>query len=254
MARRPERNNGHIWKHFKDTGDKAARNYLIEDYLPLVRYVAGKIKQTLPASVEHQDLVSYGLFGLVDAIEKFDLERGIKFETYAINRIRGAIIDELRSIDWVPRSVRSKARDIDRAVVDLENKLHRSPTDTEIAERLDISSSDLRETYSQLHRTQVTALEELTLNQHDDNLTLLDTVTDYTAPDPEEVLMVQELVTLLARGVSKLPRSEMVVLYLYYVAQKTLAEISKELGVTESQIYHLRSSSLNNLRESLSAG
>jgi RNA polymerase sigma factor for flagellar operon FliA len=139
-------------------------------------------------------------------------------------------------------------------VVDLENKFHRTPTDLEIAEHLGISTADLRETYSQLNRTQVTALEELTLNQHDDNLTLLDTVTDFTAPDPEEVLIVRELVSLLARGISRLPRSEAVVLYLYYVAQKTLAEIAKELGVTESQIYHLRSSSLTNLREGLSAG
>jgi RNA polymerase sigma factor for flagellar operon FliA len=124
-----------MWVEFKANGDPALRERLILQYSPLVKYVAGRVGVGLPPNVEQADLVSYGIFGLIDAIEKFDLERAIKFETYAITRIRGAIIDELRAIDWIPRSVRYKAREVERAYASLEAELHRKPTDTEVAAR-----------------------------------------------------------------------------------------------------------------------
>jgi len=130
---------GRLWQEFKASGDQSMRERLILHYSPLVKYVAGRVGVGLPANVDHADLVSYGIFGLIDAIEKFDLARSIKFETYAISRIRGAIIDELRTIDWVPRSVRSKAREVERAYAQLETELHRTPTETEVAKRLDLS-------------------------------------------------------------------------------------------------------------------
>ena len=122
-----------LWQEYRKTGDRAVRDRLILTYAPLVKFVAGRLGSGLPAHVDEGDLVSYGLLGLIGAIERFDPDREIKFETYAIARIKGAIIDELRALDWVPRSVRARARDIERAIAELEKKLHRAPTDEEIA-------------------------------------------------------------------------------------------------------------------------
>src|ERR687890_2100659 len=132
-----------LWRRFKDTGDQALREKLILHYSPLVKYVAGRVGVGLPPNIEQADLVSYGIFGLIDAIEKFDINRAIKFETYAISRIKGAIIDELRSIDWIPRSIRSKAREVERAYAALEAKLHRTPSEAEVAEELGIALGEL---------------------------------------------------------------------------------------------------------------
>ncbi|MGH3666688.1 MAG: sigma-70 family RNA polymerase sigma factor, partial [Acidimicrobiia bacterium] len=133
-----------LWERFKASADADARERLILHYSPLVKYVAGRIGAGLPRSVDQNDLASYGLFGLIDAIDKFELERGFKFETYAINRIRGAILDELRALDWVPRSVRSRARQIETAVAELEHTLQRAPTDQELADTLEMDVGDLQ--------------------------------------------------------------------------------------------------------------
>src|ERR671917_1396154 len=138
------------WDDYKETGSSEARDRLILHYSPLVKYVAGRVAVGLPANIEQTDLVSYGIFGLIDAIEKYDLERGIKFETYAISRIKGAIIDELRAIDWIPRSVRFKAREVEKAYVALENRLHRSPTDAEVAQQLGITIDELHQIFNQI--------------------------------------------------------------------------------------------------------
>src|SRR5205809_1966207 len=132
-----------LWQDFKKTGDAALRERLILHYSPLVKYVAGRVGVGLPPNIEQADLVSYGIFGLIDAIVKFDLERAIKFETYAISRIRGAIIDELRAIDWIPRSVRYKAREVEKAYARLEATLHRTPTEAEVAADMGIGLDDL---------------------------------------------------------------------------------------------------------------
>src|SRR5450631_3462746 len=142
-----------LWQEFKAEGDSAVRERLILHYAPLVKYVAGRVGVGLPPNIEQADLVSYGIFGLIDAIEKFDLSRAIKFETYAISRIKGAIIDELRSIDWIPRSIRSKARAIERAYSKLENELRRSPDDKEVAAELDMNEEELNYVLSQLSFT-----------------------------------------------------------------------------------------------------
>src|SRR6266498_5688332 len=136
-----------LWHDYKSSGGKQARDELIVHYSPLVKFVAGRVGSGLPQSVEQSDLVSYGIFGLIDAIEKFDPSRGFKFETYAIARIKGAIIDELRSIDWVPRSVRSKARALEKAYATLEAKFHRTPSDAELAEELGVSDAQLQQTF-----------------------------------------------------------------------------------------------------------
>src|SRR3954449_11636107 len=149
-----------LWKDYKASKDEKLRERLILHYSPLVKYVAGRVGVGLPPNIEQADLVSYGIFGLIDAIEKFDLERAIKFETYAISRIKGAIIDELRAIDWIPRSVRYKAREVEKAYAALETRLHRTPTEGEVAQELGIELSDLHQIFSQVSFVNVVALDE----------------------------------------------------------------------------------------------
>src|ERR671919_1650719 len=149
------------WDEYKEHGSSDARDKLILHYSPLVKYVAGRVAVGLPANIEQADLISYGIFGLIDAIDKYELTRGIKFETYAISRIRGAIIDELRAIDWVPRSVRFKAREVEKAYVALENSLKRPPSDAEIAQEMGISMDDLTNTYTKLSTVSLVALDEM---------------------------------------------------------------------------------------------
>ncbi len=149
------------WDDYKSTGSGSARDSLILNYSPLVKYVAGRVAVGLPANIDQADLISYGIFGLIDAIDKYDPGRGIKFETYAISRIRGAIIDELRAIDWVPRSVRSKGRQVEKAYSALENKLKRPPSDSEIATEMGISLEELNSIYTQLSTVSLIALDEL---------------------------------------------------------------------------------------------
>src|SRR6266480_5268258 len=150
-----------LWHEFKTTGSQTARERLILHYAPLVKYVASRVATGLPTSVEQGDLVSYGMFGLIDALEKFDLERAIKFETYAIPRIKGAIIDELRAMDWVPRSIRFKAREIEKAYADVEGKLKRAPKEHEISEHMGITVSELHDVVNQISFVSVMALDEV---------------------------------------------------------------------------------------------
>src|SRR5947208_9075027 len=161
-----------LWHEFKTTGSQTARDQLIVHYSPLVKYVASRVATGLPASVEQADLVSYGRFGLIDAHEKFDLARKIKFETYAIPRIRGAIIDELRSLDWVPRSVRFKAREVEKAYAHVEAREKRAPTDAEIAEQLGTSVGELHDIVTQISFVSVMALDELVSSGRDRGETL----------------------------------------------------------------------------------
>src|SRR6476620_1347258 len=150
-----------LWRRYKDEGDASARERLVVAYSPMVKFVAGRLGAGLPSHVDDADLISYGLMGLIGAIERFEPDRGIKFETFAMTRIRGAIIDELRSLDWVPRSVRSRAREIEEAQQNLEHELGRAPTDAELAERLKMSEEELQESLLQISNSSILALEEL---------------------------------------------------------------------------------------------
>jgi RNA polymerase sigma factor for flagellar operon FliA len=242
-----------LWQEFKDTGDAGARERLILHYSPLVKYVAGRVGVGLPSNIEQADLVSYGIFGLIDAIEKFDLSRSIKFETYAISRIRGAIIDELRAIDWIPRSVRYKAREVERAYSALESKLNRTPTEPEVAEELGISLGELHQVFSRVSFVNVVALDEL-LNvggERGDKLSLVDTLEDTRAEDPVAAFESEETKYLLARAINTLPEREKVVVTLYYYEGLTLAEIGQVLGVTESRICQMHTKAVLQLRGKL---
>ncbi len=235
------------------TRSQDARDRLIVQYSPLVKYVAGRVGVGLPRNVEQADLASFGVFGLIDAIEKFDPERGFKFETYAIARIKGAILDELRSIDWVPRSVRSKARNLEQAMAKLESENHRSPNDAEVAEEMGITEKQLRNTLSQISHVGVVALDEmLSGGDRGESVTLGDTVADQRA-GPMDVFEVEEMRQILADSINRLPEREKIVLTLYYYEGLTLAEIGRVLGVTESRVCQIHTKAVLQLRSKIAA-
>ena len=242
-----------LWRSYKSTKENRLRERLILHYSPLVKYVAGRVGVGLPPNIEQADLVSYGIFGLMDAIEKFDLERAIKFETYAISRIKGAIIDELRAIDWIPRSVRYKAREVERAYAALEGRLHRTPTEAEVAGELGISLDDLHTIFSQVSFVNVVALDELLSSggERGDKLSLVDTLQDTKAEDPVGVFETEETKYLLAKAISTLPEREKIVVTLYYYEGLTLADIGQVLGVTESRISQMHTKAVLQLRGKL---
>jgi len=241
-----------LWVRFKTTGDAAVRERLILHYSPLVKFVAGRVGVGLPSNVEQADLVSYGVFGLIDAIEKYDLERAIKFETYAIQRIRGAIIDELRALDWIPRSVRSKAREVEKTYAELEARLHRTPTEPEVAAQMDIPLKELHHIFSQVSYVNLVALDELLSGgEKGDSLSLGDTLEDTRAEDPVMAFEGEETKFLLARAIDQLSEREKIVVTLYYYENMTLAEIGRILGVTESRICQMHSKAVLQLRTKL---
>ncbi|MEM7321909.1 MAG: RNA polymerase sigma factor WhiG [Actinomycetota bacterium] len=239
------------WARFKATADQADRDELIVYYAPLVKYVASRIAAGLPQTVDQSDLVSYGMFGLIDAITKFDPERGFKFETYAISRIKGAVLDELRAIDWVPRSVRSKAKSVERAMAKLESKLHRAPTDEEIADELEISGDQLNGIYKQISSLGVVALDEMLSFNGTESLTFGDTLAD-RREGPVSTYERVETRQLLADAINRMNEREKIVLTLYYYENLTLAEIGRVLGVTESRVCQIHTKAVLQLRSRLS--
>ena len=242
-----------LWASYKEGAGRDVRDQLILHYSPLVKYVAGRVAVGLPQNVEQADLVSYGIFGLIDAIDKFDPERGFKFETYAIARIKGAILDELRSIDWVPRSVRAKARAIEKAYGKLEAQLHRTPSDDELAAELDMSDDQLQSTLNQISFIGLVALDEmLSGGDRGDSMTLGDTVADSGA-GPVAAYEVEEMRHILADAINRMPEREKIVLTLYYYEGLTLAEIGQVLGVTESRVCQIHTKSVLQLRSRLAA-
>ena len=241
-----------LWHEFRRTGSKPIRDRLILTYAPLVKYVAGRLGSGLPTHVDDGDLVSYGLLGLISAIERYDPDRDIKFETYAMLRIRGAIIDELRALDWVPRSVRSRAREIERAITELEAKLGRAPADDEIAAKVGITTDELEESLTDISRSSIAALDELwSVSGEGDQVSLLDTIEDESEPRPEAVLDETEVREAIADAISRLPEREKVVITLYYYEELTLREIGEVLGVTESRVSQLYTKAVLRLKAHL---
>jgi RNA polymerase sigma factor for flagellar operon FliA len=239
-----------LWRRYKGSGDERARERLVVAYSPLVKYVSGRMASGLPAHVDEADLISYGLGGLINAIERFELEREIKFETYAITRIKGAIIDELRSLDWVPRSVRQRARQIEKANAKLEHKLQRAPSDEEMAAELDITVEDFQDYLLQISNSTIAALDELWTvgDSSGDQVSLLDTLHDPDAPDPAAALDQTDLKDRIADAIARLPEREKLVIALYYYENLTLREIGEVLGVTESRISQLHTKAVLRLR------
>jgi RNA polymerase sigma factor for flagellar operon FliA len=241
-----------LWRRYKQDGDEAARERLVVAYSPLVKFIAGRMASGLPSHVEESDLISYGLLGLIGAIERFDLEREIKFETFAVARVKGAIIDELRSLDWVPRSVRARARDVERAHAELEGKLQRTPTDEEMANRLEMSIEQFNDTLLEIANSSVLALDDLWTFADPEGgggqISVLDTIQDPSALDPEAEAHTSELKDRLADAIEGLPDRERLVIALYYYENLTLREIGEVLGVTESRVSQLHTKAVLGLR------
>jgi RNA polymerase sigma factor for flagellar operon FliA len=245
-----------LWRRYKSDGDEGARERLVVAYSPMVKFVAGRLGAGLPSHVEDADLISYGLVGLIGAIERFEPERGIKFETFALTRIRGAIIDELRSLDWVPRSVRSRAREIETAQAKLEHELQRAPTEAELAAKLNMTEAELQSALLEIANSSVYALDELwtVSDSSGDQVSLLDTIADDSAADPQEALASTEVKDLLTEAISGLPEREQLVVALYYYENLTLREIGEVLGVTESRVSQLHTKAVMRLKSSLQQG
>ena len=243
----------HLWLEFKRTGDPGIRNRLVLTYAPLVKFVAGRVGAKLPDYVEESDLISYGLIGLMNAIERYDPARGIKFETYAVTRIRGSIIDELRSLDWVPRSIRTRARDIESAIASLELQLERAPNDTEIAEKLGITEDELSDSLFDISRSSIAALDELWSSSPGggDPVALVDTIEDDCVVSPEEELVNSETKKALGSAIEALPEREKLIVTLYYFKELTLREIGDALELTESRVSQLHTKAVLRLKSRL---
>jgi RNA polymerase sigma factor for flagellar operon FliA len=242
-----------LWRRYRDAREEATRERLILHYSPLVSHVAGRVGAGLPPNVDVGDCASYGMFGLIDAIEKYDPERGVRFEPYAMSRIRGAILDELRALDWIPRSVRSKARAVERGYQALEARLHRSPTEAELAAELGVTVEELQHTFSQISVVNVLALDELLAVAEDQPgaMSLGETLADLDADDPVAVFESQETRALLLGALAELTERERRVIHLYYVEGLTLAEVGEHVGVSESRVCQIHSKAMLALRTKL---
>ncbi|HTR73672.1 MAG TPA: RNA polymerase sigma factor WhiG [Solirubrobacterales bacterium] len=242
-----------LWRRYKELEDAVARERLVVAYSPMVKFVAGRLGAGLPSHVEDADLISYGLVGLIGAIERFDPDREIKFETFAMTRIRGSIIDELRSLDWVPRSVRARAREIENAQAKLEHELQRAPTEAELAARLGVTETELQASLLEIANSSVYALDELwtVSDASGDQVSLLDTIPDRAAADPQEALASNEVKDRLTDAIGSLPEREQLVVALYYYENLTLREIGEVLGVTESRVSQLHTKAVMRLRSHL---
>jgi len=243
-----------LWSLYKRNRDPKAREELILQYASLVKYIAGRLAMGMPPNVELDDLISYGIFGLIDAIEKFDHERGVKFETYAIARIKGAILDGLRAFDWAPHSLRQKVRDLERAYGDLEARLGRSVSDEEVAEHLGISLGQLQDRLAEVAGLALVSLDDLWPSEGggDGLVRPLDTIIDENSPDPVAYAIFEERKALLAEAIDKLPEKERLVVALYYYEGLTAKEISQVMGLSQSRISQLHSKAILRLRGRLS--
>jgi RNA polymerase sigma factor for flagellar operon FliA len=236
-----------IWHRYKSTGDEDLRNRLVLQYAPLVKYVAGRVGSGLPAHVDQGDLVSEGVVGLLDAIEKFDPGRGLQFQTYAVPRIRGAMVDSLRASDWVPRSIREKIRDIERAQATLEARLGRVPTDHEVAAELGVAVAELRETYGKVAYTHVASIDELGSGDEFGPTFPPGEPGPAGAPGAAGDDEPHDLIG----AVTDLPERDQVIVALYYYEGLTLSEIGQVLGVSESRVSQLHTRVTLTLRRKL---
>ena len=247
-----EKTEEELWKIYKKSKDKTIREHFVKQYAPLVKYVAGKIAIGMPQNVDFDDLVGYGVFGLLDAIEKFDPNKDIKFKTYAVTRIRGAIYDELRSIDWVPRSVRQKAKELERIIGKLENRLGRSAKDEEIAKELGISVKDLRTLILKISGASILSLSDVWyVGDESDKVSVMETIESPRSLNPDVIVEREEVKNIIVQAISDLPDKEKKVLILYYYEDLTLKEIGEVLQVTESRISQLHTKAIMRLRSKL---
>jgi len=237
-----------LWKEYKRTKNPKIREELILKYASTVKYIAGKIAINTPPQVEFDDLVSYGILGLIDAIEKYDITQGIKFKTYASTRIKGAIIDELRILDWLPRSLRHKAKQLEQIYGELEYKLGRSATDKEVAMALNITEEELGRLILDVSSASLISLDDLWYLESDEKREIIETVESPPEQGPEAALEQKEMKKFLVEAINRLPDKEKEVIILYYYDDLTLKEIGSVLGVSESRISQLHTQAILRLK------
>lgn len=237
-----------IWEEYDKTKDPHLKDELIVEYAPLVKYVASRLSLMVGQYIDFDDLVGYGIFGLIDAIDKFDYSKGYKFETYATLRIRGAIIDSIRKLDWVPRSVRQTSKDIEKAFTELEVKLQREPTDKELADELGVPEEEVREMIKKSSVASLISLDEFTEQNNGQSNLKDDAKSGY---QPEAELDQKELKEILVNALDTLTEKEKIVVNLYYFDELTLKEISKILDVSESRVSQIHSKAILKLKTKL---
>jgi len=243
-----------VWQEYKKSKDREAKNILISNYIPMVKITAGRLKSTITSgSVELDDLVSYGVIGLLDAIDKFDIEKNVKFETYAQMRIRGSMIDQLRKNDWAPRSMRQKARKIENAYRELENRLGRYPTDEEAADFIGMGMDEFSELLGQICTLSMVSLEEMLENRMEARAGLTSREgEDYKESEPERLVGDKEIKRLLKQAIDELPEREKLIISLYYFDELTYKEIGSVLSISESRVSQLHSKAVIRMRNRLS--
>ncbi len=240
-----------LWLEYKRSGNLKIREQLVVKYIPLVKYVVGKMITNLPKNVEYEDLVEYGIIGLLDAVEKFDVNKEITFKTYAVTRVRGSIYDELRSQDWVPRSVRKMVKDVERAYVELEAVLKRVPTEEEVAKHLDLPLKKLEELYAKVDLGNMSSLDDVVYDGNDSTTTVANVVEDKKVVSAQISLEREELRTALIERLEELNENERLVITLYYYEKLTLKEIGKVLEISESRVSQIHSKAILKLRSKL---
>ena len=243
----------HLWKEYKESGSKIVKDKLLLEYANLVKYIAQRIAINLPASVDRDDLMSAGILGLVKAVETFEPERGFKFETYAGHKIRGAILDELRALDWVPRSVRQKSRELQRVFAKLENELGRMPYDDEVCESLNITLKEYEDMLSEVTPTTIVSLEEAMPDRDADSkeIRVIDTIEDTGSLNPLREMSFAEVKNILKDTIANLPEKEKLVIALYHYEELTLKEIGVVLNISESRVSQIHSKVILRLRAKL---
>lgn len=243
---------GALWREYRATKRQDIRSYLVEKYSPLVKHVAGRVAIGMPQNVEFDDLVSYGVFGLLDAIEKFDPEREIKFKTYAMTRIRGSIFDELRSVDWIPRSIRQKAKQLEQVIGMLENQDGKAVEDEDIAKELGISVEEYSSLLTKLSGTSLVSLNDIWfLGDENDEVSFMETLESPANMNPDVIIEKEEIKNIIVEAIKTLPEKEKKVIVLYYYEDLTLKEIGEVLEVTESRISQLHTKAVMRLRSKL---
>lgn len=243
-----------LWEKYKKNHSPEIREYFIIKYAPLTKYVAGRVSTSLPSHVEFEDVVGYGVFGLLDAIDKYDPGKGVQFNTYAVNRIRGAIYDELRSIDWVPRSVRQKTRRVESVISSLEAKLGRAATNEEIATSMGISISDYDNILLKISNSSIISLTSSKYqNESGNDMSIGDTIEAPNSYNPDLIVEREEVKKIVIQAINELPDREKQVLIMYYYEDMTLKEIGKVLNVTESRVSQIHTSANLKLKIKLSS-
>lgn len=242
-----------LWKEFRESGSKVAKDKLLVEYAHLVKFIGNRIAINLPASVDRGDIISSGIMGLIKAVETFEPERGFKFETYAGHKIRGAILDELRALDWVPRSVRQKSKDLQRVYAKLENELGRMPYDDEVCQELNVSIDEFEKILSDVAPTTIISLEELMPDRSSDSkeIRLIDTIEDPGSDNPLKELGFAEVKRILKETIENLPEKEKLVIALYHFEELTLKEIGVVLEISESRVSQIHSKAILKLRSRL---